>query len=158
MVRVIIPAHNEGAVIERSLAAVCRMEYPRYEVIVVNGSSGYVYNTVTQALTQITDPGYPGKLALQYWFFYPYNDAGNKHEGDWEHINVVVSARSEVTAPQTAAQVEALRRAFSASRSQRGGAPASRPSPPAPARAAASAAYMPAAPEPMTTTTESSLV
>lgn len=50
------------------------------------------------------------EFILQYWFFYPYNDAGNKHEGDWEHINVVVSARSEVTAPQTAAQVEALLR------------------------------------------------
>jgi biofilm PGA synthesis N-glycosyltransferase PgaC len=39
MVTVIIPAHNEEAVIERSLAAVCRMEYPRYEVIVVNDGS-----------------------------------------------------------------------------------------------------------------------
>src|SRR4029077_5131495 len=26
----------------------------------------------------------PGKLALQYWFFYAYNDFNNKHEGDWE--------------------------------------------------------------------------
>jgi biofilm PGA synthesis N-glycosyltransferase PgaC len=39
MVTVIIPAHNEAAVIERSLGAVCRMEYPRYEVIVVNDGS-----------------------------------------------------------------------------------------------------------------------
>ena len=31
------------------------------------------------------------EFILQYWFFYPYNDAGNKHEGDWEHINVVIS-------------------------------------------------------------------
>ena len=28
---------------------------------------------------------------MQYWFFYPWNDGGNNHEGDWEHINVVVS-------------------------------------------------------------------
>ena len=27
-------------------------------------------------------PGPPGKLALQYWFFYPANDFNNKHEGD----------------------------------------------------------------------------
>lgn len=34
-------------------------------------------------------PGY--EFIIQYWFFYPYNDGGNNHEGDWEHINVVIS-------------------------------------------------------------------
>ncbi|MFH1311626.1 MAG: FlgD immunoglobulin-like domain containing protein [Candidatus Eisenbacteria bacterium] len=29
---------------------------------------------------------------IQYWFFYPYNDWVNNHEGDWEHINVVISS------------------------------------------------------------------
>jgi hypothetical protein len=33
------------------------------------------------------------QLVLQYWFFYPYNDGGNNHEGDWEHIHVVVSPK-----------------------------------------------------------------
>lgn len=33
------------------------------------------------------------QLVLQYWFFYPYNDGGNNHEGDWEHIHVIVSPR-----------------------------------------------------------------
>jgi Vacuolar protein sorting-associated protein 62 len=28
-------------------------------------------------------------LALQYWFFYAYNDYNNKHEGDWEMIQLV---------------------------------------------------------------------
>jgi hypothetical protein len=28
------------------------------------------------------------EFILQYWFYYPYNDAANNHEGDWEHINV----------------------------------------------------------------------
>ena len=38
--------------------------------------------------------GYEGvQLVLQYWFFYPYNDGGNNHEGDWEHIHVIVSPR-----------------------------------------------------------------
>jgi len=42
--------------------------------------------------------GTPGvRLILQYWFFYPYNDGGNNHEGDWEHIHVIVSPRSQVT-------------------------------------------------------------
>ena len=31
-----------------------------------------------------------GKVVLQYWFFYYYNHWINKHEGDWEHINVVL--------------------------------------------------------------------
>ena len=42
------------------------------------GTSPTVYAHVA------TDPGYPGKLALQYWFFYPFNDFNNTHEGDWE--------------------------------------------------------------------------
>ena len=39
-----------------------------------------------------TDPGYPGKLALQYWFFYLFNDFNNTHEGDWEMIQLVFDA------------------------------------------------------------------
>ena len=37
-------------------------------------------------------PAYPGKLALQYWFFYPFNDFNNTHEGDWEMIQLVFDA------------------------------------------------------------------
>jgi hypothetical protein len=33
-----------------------------------------------------------GKTALQYWFFYIYNDFNNKHEGDWEMIQLVFDA------------------------------------------------------------------
>ncbi len=35
-----------------------------------------------------TDPEHPGKLAVQYWFFYTFNDFTNKHEGDWEMAQV----------------------------------------------------------------------
>ena len=31
-----------------------------------------------------------GKLVVQYWFFYPFNEWVNHHEGDWEHVNVVL--------------------------------------------------------------------
>jgi hypothetical protein len=31
-----------------------------------------------------------GLLVIQYWFYYPYNEWINHHEGDWEHINVVL--------------------------------------------------------------------
>jgi len=51
-------------------------------------------------------PGY--ELVLQYWFFYPINDGPNNHEGDWEHINVIVSPMSNVAAPLDAARMEAL--------------------------------------------------
>jgi hypothetical protein len=61
-------------------------------------------STVTE-----TGSGVPTyEFIMQYWFFYPYNDAGNKHEGDWEHINVVISPRSQVAKAQTAQQVRAF--------------------------------------------------
>ena len=33
------------------------------------------------------------KPVIQYWFFYPYNDFSNDHEGDWEHINVIINSQ-----------------------------------------------------------------
>src|SRR3954447_15518581 len=36
----------------------------------------------------VADPDYPRKVALQYWFFYVYNNFNNKHEGDWEMIQL----------------------------------------------------------------------
>jgi hypothetical protein len=35
-----------------------------------------------------TDPAHPGKLALQYWLFYAFNDFNNLHEGVWEMIQL----------------------------------------------------------------------
>jgi hypothetical protein len=40
----------------------------------------------------VGEPGHPGKLALQYWFFYVFNDWNNLHEGDWEMIQLVFDA------------------------------------------------------------------
>jgi hypothetical protein len=31
-----------------------------------------------------TDPSDPGKLVVQYWFYYTFNDFTDKHESDWE--------------------------------------------------------------------------
>ena len=39
-----------------------------------------------------TDPDHPGRLALQYWFFYAFNDFNNLHEGDWEVTQLVFDA------------------------------------------------------------------
>jgi hypothetical protein len=36
----------------------------------------------------VADPAYPGQVALQYWFFYVFNDFNDKHEGDWEMIQL----------------------------------------------------------------------
>lgn len=36
------------------------------EVVIANGSTGYVYNTVTEALAQITDPGFIGAKVVDY--------------------------------------------------------------------------------------------
>jgi hypothetical protein len=35
-----------------------------------------------------------GLLAIQYWFFFPFNEWINHHEGDWEHVNIVVEGAS----------------------------------------------------------------
>ncbi len=40
----------------------------------------------------VAEAGVPGKLALQYWFFYVFNDWNNTHEGDWEMIQIVFDA------------------------------------------------------------------
>lgn len=56
--------------------------YEQWARRITQGSEPTVYAHVA------TDPGYPGKLALQYWFFYPFNDFNNTHEGDWEMIQL----------------------------------------------------------------------
>jgi len=35
-----------------------------------------------------TDPAYPGRLAVEYWFYYTFNDFTDKHESDWEMAQV----------------------------------------------------------------------
>lgn len=35
-----------------------------------------------------TQPGVEDRLALQYFFYYPFNDYNNKHESDWERIQI----------------------------------------------------------------------
>ena len=51
-----------------------------------------------------TDPEHAGRLALQYWLFYAYNDWNNLHEGDWEMIQLVfdaANARDALVRPPT---------------------------------------------------------
>ena len=45
------------------------------------------------------------EFVLQYWFFYPYNDGFNNHEGDWEHINVFIKPLNKLHKPLSEADV-----------------------------------------------------
>jgi hypothetical protein len=49
----------------------------------------------------VTDPAHPGQLALQYWFFYLFNDFNDKHEGDWEMIQLDFDASTPAQALRT---------------------------------------------------------
>jgi hypothetical protein len=57
--------------------------------------------TPTMYAHVVTDPDHPGKLALQYWFFYVFNDWNNLHEGDWEMIQLVFDAPTAAEALRT---------------------------------------------------------
>ena len=35
-----------------------------------------------------------GNVVIQYYYFYPFNDFQNNHEGDWPHINVIVNSHN----------------------------------------------------------------
>jgi len=57
--------------------------YEQWARRLTEGKSQTVYAHV------VTDPNHSGQLALQYWFYYPFNDWNNTHEGDWEMIQLV---------------------------------------------------------------------
>ena len=57
-------------------------DYERWTKRLIEGSDPTVYAHVA------TEPAEPGKLALQYWLFYTYNEFNNLHEGDWEMIQL----------------------------------------------------------------------
>jgi hypothetical protein len=61
-------------------------DYERWSRRLAEGSDPTVYAHVA------TEAGHPGKVALQYWFFYTFNDFNNTHEGDWEMIQLVFDA------------------------------------------------------------------
>ena len=75
-------------------------DYEIWSRRLAKGSAPTVYAHVA------TDPAAPGKLALQYWFFYAFNDFNNTHEGDWEMIQLVFDADDASEALQAAAPTE----------------------------------------------------
>jgi hypothetical protein len=71
-----------------------RCDYLRWERRLTAGHRPTVYAHVA------SDPRHPGKLALQYWLFYVFNDWNNLHEGDWEMIQLVFDASTPAQALQ----------------------------------------------------------
>ena len=76
-------------------------DYEKWARRLEQGSSPTIYAHVA------TDPTAPGKLALQYWFFYAFNDFNNTHEGDWEMIQLVFDAADASEALRAAHPTEA---------------------------------------------------
>ena len=66
--------------------------YEQWGRLITKGTSPAVYAHV------VSDPGHPGKLALQYWFYYVFNDWNNTHEGDWEMIQLDFDASTAAEA------------------------------------------------------------
>ncbi len=70
-------------------------DYERWARRVTEGTEPTVYAHVA------TEVSRPDRLALQYWFYYPFNDWNNLHEGDWEMIQLVFPAGSAEEALET---------------------------------------------------------
>ena len=61
-------------------------DYERWARRLTEGHAPTIYAHVA------TDSAQPAKVALQYWFFYPFNKFNNLHEGDWEMVQLVFDA------------------------------------------------------------------
>ena len=67
-------------------------DYLRWERRLTAGHLPAVYAHVA------SEQGHPGKLSLQYWLYYVFNDWNNLHEGDWEMVQLVFDASSPAQA------------------------------------------------------------
>jgi hypothetical protein len=61
-------------------------DYERWARRLTDGHARTIYAHVA------TESAQPAKVALQYWFFYPFNKFNNLHEGDWEMVQLVFDA------------------------------------------------------------------
>ena len=68
--------------------------YEQWARTISAGTKPTVYAHVT------VDAARPGKLGLQYWLFYVFNDWNNFHEGDWEMIQLLFDAPTAAEALQ----------------------------------------------------------
>jgi hypothetical protein len=70
-------------------------DYLHWQQRLIGTSKPVVYAHVA------TEPGRPGKLSLQYWMYYVFNDWNNLHEGDWEMAQIVFDASTAAQALAT---------------------------------------------------------
>lgn len=100
------PAWRERELVERHAP---RLVFARRETDFPSSAPGYLARLeAARGVSQGEDSTAPeprfyvhtravaGSLAIQYWFFYPYNRSilFFSHEGDWEHVTVWVSRAS----------------------------------------------------------------
>jgi hypothetical protein len=78
--------------------------YDEWSKRITEGHTPSVYAHVTRQADA------PGRLALQYWLFYLFNDFNNTHEGDWEMIQLVF----DVDTPEEALRTEPVEVGYSA--------------------------------------------
>jgi diacylglycerol kinase family enzyme len=64
----------------------CRYEEDARRLFRASGAVAYA--------TVVAQPGVAHRIALQYWLYYYFNDFNDKHEGDWEGIQLVFAADS----------------------------------------------------------------
>jgi hypothetical protein len=69
-----------------------KCDYERWSRRIADGSAPTVYAHV------VAEEARPGKLALQYWLFYAFNDFNNTHEGDWEMVQLNFDAADAAAA------------------------------------------------------------
>ncbi len=70
-------------------------DYERWFDAAAAGRPATVYARVSR------DADHADTLVLQYWFFWTYNDWNDKHEGDWEMIQLLFPARTATEALRT---------------------------------------------------------
>ena len=80
-----------------------RCTYDRDGKRFARGKPSIAYAHIVAQRADPNAPGDEGRLSLQYWFFYYFNDFNDKHEADWENIKLffpvgTVEARSADTA------------------------------------------------------------
>jgi hypothetical protein len=91
--------------------------YEEWQQHLIGHSSPTMYARV------VMQAGVPGKLALQYWFFYVFNDWANTHEGDWEMIQLNFDAATPADALVTHPVEVGYSQHSSAERAKWGAAP-----------------------------------
>ena len=74
--------------------------YHYYETPDSSHAGANFKNTAYAHIFQIESsvPAYHDKFTIRYYYFYPFNDWKNNHEGDWSFIDVIITDRDTAKA------------------------------------------------------------